>query len=325
MQLDLPLVVGALLLVIYVQMRCTGVRGVRRNKQNRRKVGRTAPSPPRKPAGLCVPQTTVELEAAPARSRFHNLRRGHREPAEEFGPRTYAEAWHRSCWDASAIIKWIGYGRMVSGTRVSTSGPIQSVDLYHALQTCGSSQPDLYPNDSPPHRLVYDAANKLDTRPGSKALWPRCALLPPLIQSGGETIRTQKPTYFHEKAARMRYPAFDEKRLSVREVIEPRLQTLAGLCSNVPACSVRPPVPTPSSAPALLPPLSGGEDYWKPAELKSLYMSAPVAHGLLMQAMTRSPRSISREPVLFDLVQKACTSDSKTDWSESTVSILKAH
>jgi len=230
MQLDLPLVVGPCLPVIYVQIDGTGVPVVSAETQGRTGKVEGQPAHTREAKLGCVfTQTTVDGEGRPVRDQDSTTYVGAIETAEEFGPRIYAEAWPRG-WTRAQKKVAMGDGAEWIWNIVEQHFPdaIQIVDLYHARQHLWELAAKLYPNDSPrQHRWVMTRQDKLDNG-RIESLVASLRSLATSHPEWAETIRTEAD-YFHKNAARMRYPAFRRQKLFVGTgVIEAGCKTLIG-------------------------------------------------------------------------------------------------
>jgi hypothetical protein len=96
MQLDLPIVLGEAVPILYVQMDGTGIPVVKKETVGRQGKAEGEPSHTREVKLGCVfTQTTWDKEGFPIRDPDSTTYVGAIEPAEEFGKRIYVEAWKR--------------------------------------------------------------------------------------------------------------------------------------------------------------------------------------------------------------------------------------
>ena len=101
MQLDLPMVVGAPIPFLYVQMDGTGVPVVKKETEGRSGKTEGQPAHTREAKlGCAFAQTTWDEEGYPVRDPDSTTYTGAIETAEEFGRRIYLEAWKRG-WSRS--------------------------------------------------------------------------------------------------------------------------------------------------------------------------------------------------------------------------------
>jgi hypothetical protein len=179
--------------------------------------------------GCVFTQTTVDGEGRPVRDEDSTTYVGAIETAEEFGPRIYAQAWHRG-WTRAQKKVAMGDGAEWIWNIVEQHFPdaIPIVDLYHARQHLWELAAKLYPNDSPrQHRWVMSRQDKLDNG-RIESLVASLRSLATSHPEWAETIRTEAD-YFYKNAARMRYPAFRRQKLFVGTgVIEAGCKTLIG-------------------------------------------------------------------------------------------------
>ena len=110
MQLDLPMIVGKPVPVLYVQVDGTGVPVVKKETVGRR--GKTEGQPARTreaKLGCVFTQTTWDKEGYAIRDPDSTTYAGAIETAEEFGKRIYLEAWKRG-WSKAAKKVFMGDG-----------------------------------------------------------------------------------------------------------------------------------------------------------------------------------------------------------------------
>jgi hypothetical protein len=149
MQLDLPIVIGTPVPILYVQMDGTGVPVVKKETLGR--IGKTEgrPAHTREAKLGCVfTQSSWDEEGYPIRDPDSTTYTGAIETAEEFGKRIYLEAWNRG-WSRAEKKVVIGDGAewICNLAEPYFPGAIQIVDLYHARQHLWELARKLHPND----------------------------------------------------------------------------------------------------------------------------------------------------------------------------------
>ncbi len=135
-QLDLPIVVGQPIPILYVQLDGTGVPMVKKETEGRKGKTDGQPAHTREAKLGCVStQTKWDKEGFPIRDPDSTTYVSAIETAEEFGRRLYVEAWSRG-WSRAAKQVVIGDGAEWIRSLAETyfPGAIQSVDLYYARQ-----------------------------------------------------------------------------------------------------------------------------------------------------------------------------------------------
>jgi hypothetical protein len=135
-QLDLPIVVGEPIPVLYVQMDGTGVPVVKKETEGRKGKTDGQPAHTREAKLGCVfTQTAWDEKGHPIRDPDSTTYTGAIEPAEEFGKRLYLEAWKRG-WDRAEKKVVLGDGAewIWNLAQIYFPGAVQIVDLYHARQ-----------------------------------------------------------------------------------------------------------------------------------------------------------------------------------------------
>lgn len=148
-QLDLPVIVGEPVPILYVQMDGTGVPVVKKETEGRKGKTDAQPAHTREAKLGCVfTQTTWDKEGHPIRNPDSTTYTGAIEAAEEFGKRLYLEAWRRG-WSRAKKKVVIGDGAEWIWNLAANHfpGAIQIVDLYHARQHLWDLARKLYPND----------------------------------------------------------------------------------------------------------------------------------------------------------------------------------
>jgi hypothetical protein len=136
MQLDLPVLVGQPIPILYVQMDGTGVPVVKKETVGRQGKTEGQPAHTREVKLGCVfTQTTWDEKGFAIRDPDSTTYTGAIETAEQFGQRIYLEALKRG-WSRAQKKVVIGDGAVWIWTLVAEPFPdaIQIVDLYHARQ-----------------------------------------------------------------------------------------------------------------------------------------------------------------------------------------------
>ena len=230
-QLDLPMVVGEPVPILYVQMDGTGVPVVKKETEGRKAKTDGQPAHTREAKLGCVfTQTAWDEEGYPIRDPASTTYTGAIETAEEFGKRLYVEAWKRG-WSRAEkkVVMGDGAEWIWNLAEQHFPGAVQIVDLYHARQHLWDLARKLYPNDEVAqkawmkvHQKRLLDKGKIDKLVG--ALRSLCSTNPEVL----EKIRTEAD-YFETNAHRMRYPKFRHQHLFVGSgVIEAGCKTVIG-------------------------------------------------------------------------------------------------
>jgi hypothetical protein len=230
-QLDLPMVIGQPVPILYVQMDGTGVPVVKKETVGRQ--GKTDGSPAHTrevKLGCVFSQSRWDQEGYPIRDPDSTTYTGAIETAEEFGKRIYLEAWKRG-WNGAEkkVVMGDGAEWIWNLADQHFPGAIQIVDLYHARQHLWELARRLHPHDEVNQKAWMKVHQKrlLDKGKIEKLV---CALRS--INSANpevaEKLRTEAD-YFQRNAARMRYPNFRRQHLFVGSgVIEAGCRTVIG-------------------------------------------------------------------------------------------------
>ena len=230
MQLDLPLVVGEPIPVLYVEIDGTGVPVVKAETVGR--PGKTDGKPARTreaKLGSVFTQTKWNAEGYPIRDPDSTVYTGAIETAGEFGKRIYLEAWKRG-WSRAKKKVVIGDGAewIWNIAQQHFPGAIQILDLYHARQQLWEVVRALYPNDEVrQRRWIMTHQHKLDEGQIEKLV----RYLRSLATAHPELADkiNGKADYFANHAERMRYPEFRRQHLFVGSgVIEAGCKTVIG-------------------------------------------------------------------------------------------------
>ncbi len=177
-QLDLPVIAGEPIPILYVQMDGTGVPVVKKETEGRKGKTNGQPAHTREAKLGCVfTQTTWDAEGFAIRDPDTTTYTGAIETAEEFGRRIYLEAWNRG-W--SRAVKRVSSATEPNGSGIwpTSTSPAPSrlsisttlVSTYGTLPgSCIPTMPLLRRNGSGFTR------NAGSTRAKSKSLSPHCA------------------------------------------------------------------------------------------------------------------------------------------------------
>jgi hypothetical protein len=230
-QLDLPIIVGEPIPILYVQMDGTGVPVVKQETEGRK--GRTDGQPAHTreaKLGSVFLQTTWDKEGYPIRDPDSTTYTGAIETAEEFGKRLYREAWNRG-WNRAEkkVVMGDGAEWIWNLANLHFPGAVQIVDLYHARQHLWDLVRTLYPNDSVQQQAWVKVHQK---RLLDKGKIEKLVLSLRSIESTNAEIVDKvriEADYFERNAERMRYPKFRRQHLFVGSgVIEAGCKTVIG-------------------------------------------------------------------------------------------------
>jgi hypothetical protein len=230
-QLDLPVIVGEPIPILYVQMDGTGVPVVKKETEGRKGKADGQPAHTREVKLGCVfTQTAWDKEGYAIRDPDSTTYTGAIETAEEFGKRIYLEAWNRG-WSRAKkkVVMGDGAEWIWNLADVHFPGAVQIVDLYHARQHLWDLARRLYPN----HPASQQAWMKIhQKRLFDKGKIEKLVLALRSTESPNaqvlEKIRTEAD-YFERNTERMRYPKFRRQHLFVGSgVIEAGCKTVIG-------------------------------------------------------------------------------------------------
>ena len=230
-QLDLPVVLGKPIPVLYIEMDGTGVPVVKKETLGRQGKTDGQPAHTREVKLGCVfTQTTYDKEGFPIRDPDSTTYTGAIETAEEFGKRIYLEAYQRG-WEQAAkkVVLADGAEWIWNLADLHFPGAIQIVDLYHARQHLWDLVRKLYPNDAVMQKAWM---KKHQRRILDKGKIEKLVLSLRSIDSTNpdviEKIRIEA-AYFERNAERMRYPKYRHQHLFVGSgVIEAGCKTIIG-------------------------------------------------------------------------------------------------
>ena len=230
-QLDLPMVVGEPIPLLYVQMDGTGVPVVKKETQGRKGKMDGQPAHTREAKLGCVfTQTTTDEKGRPIRDANSTTYTGAIETAEEFGRRIYLEAWNRG-WNRARkkVVMGDGAEWIWNLAELHFPGAVQIVDLYHARQHLWELVRRLHPNDSANQKAWMKIHQKRLLDKGNiPKLVAALRAIPSANPEVAEQIRVEAD-YFETNAERMRYPTFRRQHLFVGSgVIEAGCKTVIG-------------------------------------------------------------------------------------------------
>jgi hypothetical protein len=230
MQLDLPIIVGEPIPVLYTQVDGTGVPVVKKETVGRQGKSEAQPAHTREAKLGCVfRQTTWDQEGYAIRDPASTTYVGAIETAEEFGKRIYLEAWNRG-WSRAVIKVFMGDGSewIWNIAKLHFPGAIQIVDLFHARQHLWDLARKLYSNqEAEQRRWMMVHQDLLDEGKIEELVAALRAIDSPHPELA-DKIRVEAG-YFETNTERMRYPKFRSQHLFVGTgVIEAGCKTLIG-------------------------------------------------------------------------------------------------
>jgi len=226
MQLDLPVVVGEPIPILYVQMDGTGVPVTQAERRESKVEGQPARTREVK-LGCVFTQTSYDQQGYAMRDPDSTTYTGAIETAEEFGKRLYAEACHRG-WSRAKkkVIMGDGAEWIWNLADLHFPGALQIVDLFHARQHLWDLARLLYPSDDARQKQwIMRHQFKLEEGKIEKLV----GYLRSLEASSPELPETiaKAAAYFEKNAERMRYPEFRRQHLFVGSgVIEAGCKTV---------------------------------------------------------------------------------------------------
>lgn len=229
-QLDLPIIVGEPIPILYVQMDGTGVPVVKKETEGRSGKGEGQPAHTREAKLGCVfTQTKWDEEGYAIRDPDATTYTGAIEPANLFGNRIYQETWNRG-WSRAGKKVVIGDGAewIWNIAEQHFPGAIQIVDLYHAREHLWDTARLVHPGDvAKQKQWMVRHQPKLDEGKIEK-LVRFLRTIPASLPTLAEAIRIEA-AYFERNAERMRYPEFRRQHLFVGSgVIEAACKTVIG-------------------------------------------------------------------------------------------------
>jgi hypothetical protein len=228
-QLDLPVIVGEPIPILYVQMDGTGVPVVKKETEGRKGKTEGQPAHTREVKLGCVfTQTAWDEEGYAVRDPDSTTYTGAIETAEDFGKRIYLEAWNRG-WSHAAkkVVMGDGAEWIWNLADQHFPGAAQIVDLYHARQHLWELARKLCPNDPAGQKVWMKVHQK---RLLDKGKIEKLVLALRSVESTNADVREKMRTeadYFERNAERMRYPNFRRQHLFVGSgVIEAGCKTV---------------------------------------------------------------------------------------------------
>lgn len=230
-QLDLPIVVGEPIPILYVQMDGTGVPVVKKETEGRKGKTDGQPAHTREAKLGCVfTQTGWDEEGYPIRDPDSTTYTGAIETADEFGKRLYVEAWKRG-WSRAQkkVVMGDGAEWIWNLAEQHFPGAVQIVDLYHARQHLWDLARRLYPNDVVSQQAWMKVHQKRLLDKGKiQKLVEAIRSIRSTNPEVAEKLRTEA-AYFETNTERMRYPKFRRQHLFVGSgVIEAGCKTVIG-------------------------------------------------------------------------------------------------
>jgi hypothetical protein len=229
-QLDLPVVIGEPVPILYVQMDGTGVPVVKKETLGRQGKTEGQPAHTREVKLGCVfTQTTWDEEGYAIRDPDSTTYVGAIETADAFGKRLYVEAWKRG-WSRASKKVIVGDGAewIWNLAQQHFPGAIQIVDLYHAREHLWDLARKLHPNDEAGQRCWMMVHQDLLDHGKIRKLTAALRSMPTNNSELADKLRTEAD-YFHRNALRMRYPKFRRQHLFVGSgVIEAGCKTVIG-------------------------------------------------------------------------------------------------
>ena len=229
-QLDLPMVVGEPIPILYVQMDGTGVPVVKKETVGRQGKNEGQPAHTREVKLGCVfTQTTWDKEGYAVRDPDSTTYVGAIETAEEFGKRIYLEAWKRG-WGRAAkkVVMGDGSEWIWNQAQQQFPGAIQIVDLYHAREHLWELVRKLHPHQEVNQNRWMMVHQDLLDEGKIEVLVSSLRSIATSNTELEEKIHTEAD-YFEKNAERMRYPEFRRQHLFVGTgVIEAGCKTVIG-------------------------------------------------------------------------------------------------
>ena len=228
-QLDLPVIIGEPIPILYIQMDGTGVPVVKKETEGRKGKTDGQPAHTREvKIGCAFTQTKCDEDGYAIRDPDSTTYTAAIETAEEFGKRLYLEAWNRG-WSRAEkkVVMGDGAEWIWNLADLHFPGAMQIVDLYHARQHLWDVARRLYPNELGKQQTWMNVHQKklLDKGKIEKLV----ASLRSIRSTSAdllEKIRIEAD-YFERNAERMRYPKFRRQHLFIGSgVIEAGCKTV---------------------------------------------------------------------------------------------------
>jgi len=229
-QLDLPVVLGKPIPILYVEMDGTGVPVVKKETVGRQGKTDGQPAHTREVKLGCVfTQATCDKKGFPIRDPDSTTYTGAIETAEEFGKRIYLEA-HQRGWEGAAkkVVLADGAEWIWNLADLHFPGAIQIVDLYHARQHLWELARKLHPNDAVKQKAWMKKYQRLLDKGKIEKLVLTLRAIDSTNSEVIEKLRLET-NYLERNAERMRYPKFRRQHLFVGSgVIEAGCKTVIG-------------------------------------------------------------------------------------------------
>jgi hypothetical protein len=230
-QLDLPIIVGEPVPILYVQMDGTGVPVVKKETVGRKGKLDGLPAHTREAKLGCVfSQTSWDEEGFAIRDLDSTTYTAAIENAEQFGKRLYVEAWKRG-WSRAKKKVVIGDGAewIWNLAQQHFPGAIEIVDLFHARQHLWDLARMLFPNDTKRQNSWIGLHQKRWLDKGKIAKLVASLRSIQSCDPGLAKKIHNEADYFDTNAARMNYPNFRKQHLFVGSgVIEAGCKTVIG-------------------------------------------------------------------------------------------------
>jgi hypothetical protein len=228
-QLDLPIIVGEPVPILYLEMDGAGVPVVKKETAGRKGKIDGLPSHTREVKLGCVfTQTKWDPEGYAVRDPDSTTYTGSIENAEQFGKRLYVEAWNRG-WSRADQKVVIGDGAewIWNLAQEHFLGAIQIVDLFHARQHVWDLARLLHPTDAKRRNAWIGLHQKRWLDKGKIAkLVASLRAIQTADADLAKKLRTEADYFDH---ARMNYPKFRKQHLFVGSgVIEAGCKTVIG-------------------------------------------------------------------------------------------------
>jgi hypothetical protein len=227
-QLDLPIIIGQPVPILYIEMDGTGVPVVKKETVGRHGKTDGQPAHTREAKLGCVfTQTGWDKQGYAIRDPGSTSYAGAIETAEEFGKRLYVEAWKRG-WSRAQSKVVIGDGAEWIWNLASQHfpGAMQILDLFHARQHLWELARRLHPNEEAAQKRWMAAHQELLDHGKMKKLTVALRSIRTDNRELAEKVRTEAD-YFHRNALRIRYPKFRRLHLFVGSgVIEAGCKTV---------------------------------------------------------------------------------------------------
>lgn len=230
-QLDLPIVMGEPVPILYIEMDGTGVPVVKKETADRKGKIDGLPSHTREAKLACVfTQTKWDSEGFAVRDTGSTTYTGAIETADQFGKRLYREAWNRG-WARAEKKVVIGDGAewIWNLAQEHFPGAIQIVDLFHARQHLWDIARLLHPADTKRRNAWIGLHQKrwLDKGRISQLVASLRAIQTADVDLAKKLCN--EADYFAHNAVRMTYPKFRQQHLFVGSgVIEAGCKTVVG-------------------------------------------------------------------------------------------------